>query len=268
MTSKNTKSGKKDDSAAGLTVEAVSTLLDQHREALVVEFKSSFSLLETKLNQIQCKVEDHSQRLPSLELTMDNLSQSISELGNICSSLPENNIKLMAKVTDLEGWSRWQNLRMLGLPESIEGRRPTEFFSSLLCEIFGKETLPSPLEIGRAHRSLAAKPAPGQKLHLVTLRLHRYQIKDLLFREARRRRKLEYHGQQIRVVEDYSPEVLSLRPEYREVMMELYNRELRPSLLYPARLRITLPSSDKKWLHSVDETRIYIDSLPTTSNSS
>ena len=266
MTSKSGKSGKKDDSSAtaSLTVDAISALLEQHRDTLAADFKTSFSQLEAKFDQVRFTVEDHGQRLASLELASDNLSQRVSELENKCSSLREDNSKLMAKVTDLEGRSRRQNLRILGLAESIESGRPTEFFSDLLCEVFGKETLPSPPEIDRAHRSLVAKPTPGQRPRPVIIRLHRYRIKDLLVREARRRGKLEYRGQQIRVVEDYSPEVVNQRAEYREAMSELYKRGLKPSLLYPARLRITLSTGEKKWLRSAGEARKYIDGLPTS----
>lgn len=41
-------------------------------------------------------------------------------------------------------------------------------------------------------------------------------------------------------------------------MADPYNRGLKPSLLYPARLRITLPDGDKKWLRSTDEARKYM----------
>lgn len=265
MASKNGKAGKKVDSSTSLTMEAISALLDQHREALATDFRSSFSLLETKFDQVRSTVEDHGQRLCSLELVSEDLSQRVSELENVCSGLRENNSKLTAKVTDLEGRNRRQNLRILGLAETTEGGRPTEFFSDLLCEVFGKEMLPSPPEIDRAHRSLAPKPAPGQRPRPVILRLHRHQIKDLLIREARRRGKLDYRGQQIRIVEDYCPEVLSQRAEYREVMSELYGRGLKPSLLYPARLRITLSSGERKWLRSADEARRYVDGLPNVS---
>ena len=149
--------------------------------------------------------------------------------------------------------------------ESTEGARPTEFFSGMLSEVFGRDTLPSPPEIDRTHRSLAAKPSPGQRPRLVILRLHRFQVKELLIREARRSGKLDYQGQQIQIVEDYCPGVLSKRAVYRAVMTELYNRGLKPSLLYPARLRITLSTGDKKWLRSADEARAYVDNLPASS---
>lgn len=235
---------------ASITMEAISALLDQHREALAADFRTLFSLLETKF-EVQSTVEDHSQRLASVELASDDLSQRVSELENLCSSLSENNSKLTSQVTDLEG----------SIGSAVEGGRPTDVFSTLLCEVFGESTFASPLEIDRAHHSLAVKPAPGQRLSPIIICLHRYKIKDLLIREARWRGKLDYCGQQIRIVEDYCPEVLSQRSEHREVMTELYNRRLRPSLLYPARLRITLSGGEKKWLCLADEAPTYIDGL-------
>lgn len=58
-------------------------------------------------------------------------------------------------------------------------------------------TLVESIEGGcRAHRSPAAKPNLGQRPWPVIIRLYRYQIKDLLIREAQRRGKLQYHYQQ------------------------------------------------------------------------
>lgn len=96
MTSKSSKSGKKDDSsAARLTLDAVSTMLDQHREALATDFRASFSSLENKFDNIQSVTEDHGQRLSSLELPTDDLSQGVVDLENVCSGLKEDN------------WRRW-----------------------------------------------------------------------------------------------------------------------------------------------------------------
>lgn len=269
MSSNRGKSVKKDENAGAslpVSMAAMAQLLDQHREALAADFKTSFNQLEKKFEQVRSVVDEHSQRLSSLELASDDLSQRVTELENVCSNLRESNTKLAAKVVDLEGRSRRQNIRILGLAEPVEGDRPTQFFSDLLCEVFGKDTLPSPPEIDRAHRSLTAKPAAGQRPRPVILRLHCYQQKELLIREARRRGKREYRGRPVRIVEDYCPEVLSQRAEYREVMADLYKRGLRPSLLYPARLRITLSSGDKKWLRSAEEARRYIAGLTSSSS--
>ncbi|KAK7877557.1 hypothetical protein WMY93_031745 [Mugilogobius chulae] len=119
--------------------------------------------LETKLDQYKLLVDDHDQRISSLELASDDLSQRVSELENVCSSLREDNAKLKAKAVDLENCSRRQNIRILGLAESTERGRPTDFFSQFLQEIFGKDTLPSPPEIDRAHRTLAGRADPTRR---------------------------------------------------------------------------------------------------------
>lgn len=261
MAAKGDKSSKKEDTSASLTLAAITELLEEHRAALATEFKTSFSQLDSKLDQTRLAVEDHGQRVSSLELATEDLSQRVVDLEGICSTLRDDNTQLKAKVTDLESRSRRQNIRILGLLESIESGSPTEFFSKLLCEIFGNNTLPSPPEIDRAHRSLASKPPPGQRPRPVILRLHRYQTKDLLIREARRRGKLDYHGQPVRVVEDYSPEDQSQRAEYSGAMTELYKLGLKPALLYPARLRLTLSGGERKWISSVAEAQKYIETL-------
>lgn len=67
-------------------------------------------------------------------------------------------------------------------------------------------------------------------------------MKDLLSRG-----KLEFRGQPIRIVEDYSPEVISQRTEYKDVMAELYKLGLKPALIYPA------PSYAVQWSQKVDQ---------------
>lgn len=260
MSSKSAKANKKED--ASLTLEAITTLLQQHRDELASEFKTSFNALDSKLDQVRQAQEEQAERVSSLELATEDLSQRVADLESTCAALREDNNQLKNKVTDLESRSRRQNIRVLGLPEDTESGRPTHFFSNLLCELLGKEILQSPPELDRAHRSLAAKPPAGRPPRPVIIRLHRYQIKDLIIREARRRGKFDYRGVPIRIVEDYSPEVLNRRAQYKDIMSELYGRGLRPALLFPARLRITQASGARKFFSSVDEAQQYIERLP------
>lgn len=70
---------------------------------------------------------------------------------------------------------------------------------------------------------------------------------------------MEYRGFTIQIVEDYSPEVLSQRAEYRDAIAALYMQGMWPALLYPTKLCITLPSGEKKWPKLVVEAHKYID---------
>ncbi|KAI2645890.1 LINE-1 retrotransposable element ORF1 protein [Labeo rohita] len=211
--------------SASITLAEITALHDNLRASIAADFKASFENFAAKLDSIQS--------------TRDNEW-------------------LNAKVSDLESRSRCQNIQILSLPESIKGPRPTAFFSQLLVDVLGSQVLTSPPELDRAHQSLAPEPAPGQRPHPVILRFHSFQIKDLVIRESRKKGELLYDGHKIRIFEDYCPEVLKLRAEYKDVMSSLYKRGLKPALLYPARLRITLPNGEKKWLASVSEANDFI----------
>ncbi|KAL1252289.1 hypothetical protein QQF64_020085 [Cirrhinus molitorella] len=194
MTSKSAKQAKKDTTAKGdaahgeVSMSALTSLLEEHRAALSAEFKTALTSLEAKLDLVQTAVSDHGPRIVSLESNADLLSERIHSLETVCAQLSENYDKLKAKTADLEGRSRRNNIRIIGLPESVEGPRPTVFFSEMLSEIMGNQILPSPPELDRAHRALVAKPKQGGKPRAVILCFHRYQIKETVIREARKRR--------------------------------------------------------------------------------
>lgn len=248
-------------SSASVTLADLSSLLDEQRKAISADFKSSFEALTTTLEGLHSTVTEHGQRISSLEDNSNEVDLRLQQLETACSTLQQDNVLLKAKVADLEGRSRRQNIRIIGLPESLEGPRPTVFFSELLVDVFGTEVLPSPPELDRAHRSLAPKPATGDKPRPVILRLHRFQVKDLLIREARRRGDLFYKEHKIRLYEDYSSDVLKQRAEYKSSMAELYKRGYKPALLFPAKLRISLPNGEKTWIKSVSEADKFVQNL-------
>lgn len=253
-----TRSG---DDAAGANMADIASLLESHRASMAADFKSAFEVLEARLGKTHALVVEHGQKIDSLESNATLQDQRMSALEEKCAALAASNAKLGAKTADLEGRSRRNNIRIIGLPESIEGPRPSSFFSELLVELLGSETLSSPPELDRAHRSLTAKPAVGARPRPVIIRVHRYQVKDLIIREARKRRgTLQYRGAPVQIFEDYTQEVVEQRAQYREVMAKLYNLGLRPALQYPARLLITVKDGAKKRFASAEEAAAFITS--------
>ncbi|KAL6461050.1 hypothetical protein MHYP_G00310160 [Metynnis hypsauchen] len=240
------KSDAKEEASNDLNMASLVSLLEEHKKSLSAEFRSSISILETKLDSIHTTVSEYNQKIISLESNASLLDERVLALEAICCTLKETNDKLSARVIDLESRSRRNNIRIVGLTESIEGPRPTAFFSELLAEVFGEEILPSPPELDRAHSSLTSKPGPGERPRAVIIRLHRFQQKDRIVREAiAKRGKLQYRGSPIAIYEDYAPEVVEQRAKYREVLADLYNLGLKPVLLFPAKLIITTKDGEQ-----------------------
>lgn len=257
--SKTTKSSKKSETeapsaCANTCLAGIEGLLEKHRASIAAELKSSFATLESKLDQMQAVLADHGQRITSLETCAESDDQRISALEAKVKVLADSNNKLLMRTSDLDSRSRRNNIRIIGLPESLEGPTPTTFFSKLLVELLGEGILVSPPELDRAHRALVARPPQGARPRPVIIRVHRYRIKDLIIREARKMRgKLQYRGSPVQIFEDYAPEVAEERAKYRAVMAELYNLSLKPALLFPARLQVTLDGGTKKRFSSPEE---------------
>lgn len=163
---------------------SIANLLDSHLKSFAEDFKSSLATIESKLDAIQKTVTANSIKLNDLESAVTDLEARVAALEITCTTLTESNAKLTAKVIDLEACSHRNNIRIVGIPESIEGPRPTDFFSKMLADVFG-EVLDSPPDCGRAHRSLAHRLVPGQRPRPVVIILLRFQVKDTTIREVR-----------------------------------------------------------------------------------
>lgn len=130
-----------------VTMVALTDLLEEHRAALAAEFKAAISTLEVETDCVQATVSDHGQRLMRLESHAESLDERMEHLETSLAALTESNANLKTKTVDLEARSRRNNIRIIGVPESIEGLWPTTFFSELLFEVFGDQVLSSTPEL-------------------------------------------------------------------------------------------------------------------------
>lgn len=245
-------------SGASISKADLAASLTDLKTSLLSEMKKSFDQVNGKLDGLQETVTSHGGRLDSLEEDAESLGQRLTHVEACCEELRSDNIKLKAKLSELEGRSRRGNVRLIGILENVEGPQPTKFFSQLLQDVFGRDIFPSPPELDRAHRSMAPKPSPGGRPRPVIVCFHRYQLKELVIREARKRGTLMYQATPFRIYEDYTPEVVGERRKYTAVMSELYKLGLKPSLLYPARLRIVNTQGIRVAFSSVADAEKYV----------
>lgn len=132
----------------------------------------------------------------------NEVDRRLQHLEEACSTPQRDNALLKTNLANLEGRCRHQNIRIIGLSESLEGSRPTTFFSQLLVDVFGKEVLSSPPELDCVHRSLAPRPAAGDKPWPAIICLHRFEAKDHLNFEACRRGEMFYKEHRVQLYED------------------------------------------------------------------
>ena len=108
----------------------------------------------------------------------------------------------------------------------------------LIGEEYGEQL--QDLELDRAHRSLAPRPAKGSRPFII--RFHRYTQKELVLQWAKKNRNITYQGFAVRIYEDFSATIAKKRAEFNNIKSLLYKEGggTRFGVVYPARLRITM----------------------------
>lgn len=173
------------------------------------------------------------------------------------AELRKENKTLWARLSDLEGRSRRNNIRIVGIPEGEEKGRPTEFVSNLIPKLLGDDNFTKPVIIDRAHRIQQPKPPEGSRPRMIIRRVHLTQEKEKILR-LRRRSSMEYEGNRILIFPDYTAEVMEQWRSFREVLQLLREREIRHSLRFPARLHIHYQGQVKTF-NRRDEAKTFVN---------
>uniref|UniRef100_H3A7L6 L1 transposable element RRM domain-containing protein n=1 Tax=Latimeria chalumnae TaxID=7897 RepID=H3A7L6_LATCH len=193
-------------------------------------------------NSIQAGLSDLHSEVSSINNKLDRVSQHLeASERNMISEIH----RLRDKCDDLENWVRRSNLRIVGLPEGIEGRDPVSFVEKLLVEVLGEATFPGRVEVERAHRALRPRSREGERRRIVIFKLLRFPDKVRILRRARELGQLTYCNQKIFLFLDISSELQAKRREFMEARCLCHSLQLPFSLLHPVKLRVSLKDSPK-----------------------
>ena len=79
------------------------------------------------------------------------------------------------------------------------------------------------------------------------IKMAKFKDKDRIFKAAREKQEVTYKGTPIRLVIDFSMEMLQARREWKKRLQVMRTRGLQPRLLYPARLSIKIEGQIKSF---------------------
>lgn len=135
-----------------------------------------------------------------------------TDVHDIIKNSLEQQRKLQEKLTDLEGRTRRNNVRIWGLKEGIEGDSVQEYVDKLIhTELGVAEDVK--LEIQRAHRALAPKPQPNKPPRAIIVNFLRFEVKESILRMAWKK-TVKVEGQRVTFDQDYAAEVAAKRRKY------------------------------------------------------
>ena len=225
----------------------LSELTQSIHTVIKTELQTALSPLNSTLNQVKSLCEAHEERIGGIEATLDQSEPRLALVEAKLATIQAENAWLKEKVDDLENRSRRLNLRVVGIPERVEGANPVGFMTNFFEEVFGKDFFPTPLVLARAHRlgPLPKSEASGnQRPQVFIVAFHNYQDKQRIIVTYRRQREMSFRGHRMFFHEDDSAELGRKQAAFKEVKALLYSKKVKFRMVYPARLRVSFENAE------------------------
>lgn len=241
--------GDDQSSPASSAVEDNDTLTDEGEQAsnasldlILRELREFRKDNDTQLRGIREDINKTNKRMEEAEERIMDAETRIKANEEAVTEMLKLHVEMNAKLTDLEGRSRRENIRIYGVKEGSEDDAPSmvAFVERLLRH---KLELPDSVEVRveRAHRALVPKPSPNVAPRSIVAKMANYRTKEEILKLAWQRRGFEYLGNKINLDHDYAPEVLKQRKEYAEVKAVLKEKKIRFQTPFPAKMRVFYP---------------------------
>ena len=218
-------------------------------------FSSFESILEEKvdsllkrIDKVTAATDSLTARQTELETRVSALEDDVTPLKKKLTAMEKVNAELTAKITDLEGRSRRDNIRILNLKESTEGSDPVSFFEGFIPKVLGLPV--QTISIDRAHRSLGP-PVEGRPRPVI-VKIHRSRDVSMIWSAARRKGTIQHEDQAIRFAPDIPPLVRSARTAFNPVCTELIKRNIRFQMIFPAVLSFRVNGVQKSFKEPED----------------
>lgn len=225
------------------------------------------STLDTKIDTLIKRIDDvaavssaHASRLAEAETRISGLEDSMTPLGRKVAEMAKVNAELMAKITDIESRSRRDNIRILNLRESTEGRDPVAFFEKFLPQLLKLPVADIPID--RAHRGFGV-PTDGRPRPII-IKLHRSRDVSSILSAVRRMDNLQHEGRSLRIVPDIPPSVRVARRAFNGICTDLIKNNIRFRMLFPAVLSFEI-SGVRKSFNDPKDAQAFLDKSITSS---
>ena len=219
-----------------------------------------FDTLEATLASTQASLVSLGNRMTEIEEANSSYDLRLSQVEQACMKMQTENHALRSKVIDLEARSRRQNIKIVGLPERIEKKRPVEFLEKFIPELLGAGNFSGQVVVDRAHRLGKQSAVEDARPRAMIARIHHFQIKEKILQLSRQQFPLTYNGAAIHFFPDLPVEVIKQRQAFDEVRKRLKEAGARVGFIYPAQLRVTLGNSEQVF-PSLEEAELFAGSL-------
>lgn len=201
-------------------------------------FRDLTDTLKSELMEIRSDIRQILSRINSVEETTEKIIAHSSALENKVLAQQRELQDLRLHIDDLENRSRRNNLRIKGMPESVEDKDIHTALNSIFSELIGKEDSQN-LGIERAHRVYRPKGNTSDMPRDILCYLLSFSLKEEILKKARLAKSINYDGGDITIYQDISKFTLDKRRQLTPFTRALRDRGIKYRWLYPFGLLAT-----------------------------
>lgn len=145
---------------------------------------------------------------------------------------------LQRHVEDLDNRGRRHNLRVRGLPESVDNDQILPAVTDLFNRLLDRPRH-TPIAMERIHRALRPRGRDTDPPRDIVCYVNDFALKEDIFKKARDKQQLTFEGRPIHIYQDLSAITLRHRKDLRPLLDVLRNKGIRYRWKFPFGLQAT-----------------------------
>lgn len=213
--------------------------MDTVLKDMLISLQSSLmSDLSSLFHKMNSDLHVMDQRVSTIEQGMTECTTTVNDMIDTLDEVRDEQDWVRAKLANLEDRSRRNNVKLRGVPETIQSAELQNYAKDLIRTIL-PDISPRDIIVDRIHRIAKPSHLAASVPRDVLMRIHFFHIKEKLMAEARLKSPLPRPYEEIHLFPDLSKYTLQLRRNLNPITKGLFNHKILYKWRYPATLLVT-----------------------------
>lgn len=159
-----------------------------------------------------------------MELVTTELSSETHRMRQEINNLQAAQKRTESKLDEYEGWSRRNNVRIIGVPERAEGPAADLFVEDLIMNHLKPKRLSQYFTMERAHRLPGGRLKPGAPPRPILAKLLNFRDRDIILQTARSNLPIRYENNELSFFSNFTTTVQRQRRTFLNIKKQLRDK--------------------------------------------
>jgi hypothetical protein len=198
-----------------------------------------------------------------MEEKISGAEDSIMNVGTTIKENAKSKNLLTQNIQEFQDTMRRANvqIRRVDETEDLQLKGPANIFNKIIEKIFPKVRKEMPMNIQEAYRTPNKLDQKRNSSRHIIIRTTNALNTGRILKELREKGQVTYKGRSIRITPDFSPENMKAITFWTDVMQTLRDHKWQPTLIYTAKLSITIDGETKIFHYNTKFTE-YLSKYP------